>query len=304
MITKEKSDNCECWIIHGYGVDGYCIYCHKKALEEQAKEFIKDLEEIGWTGGYLKLLKETLDSIYTRKVEKEQEKVRQEQLIQGGKREEEIFKKKIKEQMEQEQKRLQMKQIEVQKQEDAKARMESQRVKAFKLLDTAEVLLNKGDYNLSIQTYRQAGLILSEIDFPTDVVKVMIHKIQVKKREGDRFKQNELEDKIKQEEENRIFQENMQKLMRAESKKIRLKLYYWGNDNQKFDNYEIELLNKEMYSKGQRDKIIKDCKQVIVLFMDSSNVLKTYKFIYKKFIHNIYALIIYSSFIKFYSKHF
>ncbi|MHA1373798.1 MAG: hypothetical protein ACTSR7_05850 [Promethearchaeota archaeon] len=184
---------------------------------------IKALEEIGWTGGYLKLLKETLDSIYTRKVEKEKEKVRKEQLIQGGKREEEIFKKKIREKMEREQKRLRMKQIEVQKQEDAKARMELQRIKAFKLLDNAEVLLNKGDYNLSIQTYRQAGLILSEIDFPTDVVKVMIHKIQVKKREGEQLKQKELENKIKLEEENRLFQEKMQKLMSNEAKKIRLR---------------------------------------------------------------------------------
>ena len=184
---------------------------------------IKDLEEVGWTGGYLKLLKETLDSIYTRKVEKEQEKIRQENLIQEGKREEEIFKKKIREQMEWEQERLQMKQIEVQKQEDAKARMELQRVKAFKLLDTAEVLLNQGDYILSIQTYRQAELILSEIDFPTDVVKVMIHKIQVKKREGEQLNQKQLEDKINQEKENRIFNENMQKLMKDEAKRIKLK---------------------------------------------------------------------------------
>ncbi|MCJ7651184.1 MAG: hypothetical protein MUP85_21455, partial [Candidatus Lokiarchaeota archaeon] len=184
---------------------------------------IKSLEEIGWTGGYLKLLKETLDSIYTRKIEKEQEKVRQEELIQEGKREEELFKKNIREQMEREQKRLQMKQIKVQKQEDAKARMELQRVNAFKLLDNAEDLLNQGDYDLSIQTYRQAGLILSEIDFPTDVVKVMIHKIQVKKRESEQLKQNELEVKIKQEEENRMFQENMQNLIRDDSKKIRLK---------------------------------------------------------------------------------
>jgi len=235
---------------------------YKEAISNYTQS-IKALEEIGWTGGYLKLLKETLDSIYTRKVEKEQEKVRQEQLIQGGKREEEIFKKKIREQMEREQKRLQIKQIEVQKQEDAKARMESQRVKAFKLLDTAEVLLNKGDYNLSIQTYRQAGLILSEIDFPTDVVKVMIHKIQVKKREGDRFKQNELEVKIKQEEENRIFQENMQKLMRAETKKIRLKQIKIKQEEERITYLEqkkeeaFDLLGKaeNFVSRGNYDEV-------------------------------------------------
>ncbi|MHA1671585.1 MAG: hypothetical protein ACTSV5_13585 [Promethearchaeota archaeon] len=184
---------------------------------------IKTLEEIGWTGGYLKLLKETLNSIYTRKVEKEQEKLRQDKLIQEEKQEEELFKKNIRKQMEREQKRLQMKQIEVQKQEDAKARMESQRAKAFKLLDNAELLLNQGSYDLSIQTYRQAGLLLSEIDFPTDVIKVMIHKIQVKKREVEQLQQKKLEDKIKQEKENRVFQENIQKLMSDEAKKIKLK---------------------------------------------------------------------------------
>ena len=184
---------------------------------------INDLEEIGWTGGYLKLLKETLDSIYTRKVEKAQERLRKEELIQEEKQEEELFKKNIKKQMEREQKRLQLKQIEVQKLEDAKARMESQRVKAFKLLENAEEFLNQGDYEFSIQTYRKAELLLNEIDFPTDVVKVMIYKIQVKKREGEQLKQKELENNIKLEEENRNFQENMQKLMKEDAKKIRLK---------------------------------------------------------------------------------
>jgi len=184
---------------------------------------IKDLEEIGWTGGYLKLLKETLDSIYSRKMEREHEKIRQEKLIQEGKREEEIFNKKIREQMEREQERLQMKQIEVLKLENTKARMELQRVKAFKLLDKAEVLLNQGDYDQSIQTYRQAGLILSEIDFPTVAITAMIHKIQVKKREEELLKQKELDDKVRQERENEKFQENMQKLMIEDAKRIKLK---------------------------------------------------------------------------------
>jgi hypothetical protein len=73
-------------------------------------------------------------------------------------------------------------------------------------MDKAEQLLNQGLYEQSIDLYFQAELVLSEINYPTKAIKEMIQKIEEKKREEDLSKQYELEQMIRKQEEEKLFQ--------------------------------------------------------------------------------------------------
>ena len=184
---------------------------------------IKILEEIGWTGGYVKLLQDTLETIHIKKTEKESEKAKREKLMLEKQKSEEEFQKKLKARMEEEQKRLKTKEIEVKKKEEEKVHVENQKSRAFKVLDNAENLLNQRKYEDSISLYREAELILTEIGFPTDIIREMIRKIEVQKKQADLAKISETEKIAQQEEEDAKFQEKIENLMKEESKKLREK---------------------------------------------------------------------------------
>ena len=182
---------------------------------------IKILEEIGWTGGYLNLLQETLDTINVRKKEKFVEKQKQEQILNEKQKSEDAFQKKLRATMEAEQKRLRSKVIEVQKKGEVKVHVEHQKEKAFKLLEDAESLLNQRKYEDSIKLYREAEIILAEIEFPADIIREMIRKIEVQRKEEELAKIKESEKILLEQKEEVEFQEKIQNVMQEETKKLR-----------------------------------------------------------------------------------
>ncbi|MFX0036303.1 MAG: hypothetical protein ACFE9I_11775 [Candidatus Hermodarchaeota archaeon] len=198
-----------------------------------AAEILKD---IGWGEEYLKSLKETIDMIELRKKEKEKEKQKQFEISLKQQKEDELFQKTIKEYMQKEQKRLKAKEIEVLQREELLQKMESKKLEAFKIMDNAELLFKQSNYEDSIKKYQQAELILNEINFPTNVVREMIQKVQERKREEDIYKINEFEQKIRREQEEYSFQQQIlekiqleEQNMKAKQEKLRkqeeLKLY-------------------------------------------------------------------------------
>ncbi|MCK4284900.1 MAG: hypothetical protein KAX18_01805 [Candidatus Lokiarchaeota archaeon] len=167
------------------------------------------LKDIGWTSEYLKLLYGTIDIIKTRKREVEKKKEMEQHLLTEQQKEEEKFQTKIIDYVQRENKRLQKRQIEIQKREDLAKLLEQQKTKAFGLMDDAEKNLNEGLYEEAIDRYRQAELLLSEIGFPSGAVKEMIYKVQEKNRENSLRKQKHMEILLQNEREEWKFQQKI-----------------------------------------------------------------------------------------------
>lgn len=184
---------------------------------------IKILEDIGWTGGYVNLLRETLNTIHLRKREKVIESEKQQKVLRQKQISEETFQNKLKARMEEEQERLKAKKIEIQKIEKIKEHVENQKSRAFKMLDNAESLLNQRKYEDSLKLYLEAELILSEIEFPTDIIRAMIRKIEIQMKQEELAKFNQIQKIAKQEKEDKEFQEKIKRSMGEESKKLREK---------------------------------------------------------------------------------
>ncbi|MFW9947812.1 MAG: hypothetical protein ACFFDX_13390, partial [Candidatus Odinarchaeota archaeon] len=178
---------------------------------------------VGWKGGYLKLIQETIDEINFKKEEKEKAKIREKELARKQAKEERKFEMKLTEQMQRERERFKEKKIEIKKKEVIMEQMKSLKIEAFDLMDKAESLLNIGLYEQAIELYHQAELVLNEIQYPTDAIKVLILDIQEKKRENDLAKQHELEQNIRKEEEEKIFQQKIVEYMKFEKEKIKNK---------------------------------------------------------------------------------
>ena len=181
------------------------------------------LKEIGWDERYLKILVDTIQTIRTREKEKERERQSEFEISLKSQKEDELFQKKISEYMLKEQKKLQKKKIEIQKREDLEIFIEKRKSEAFTIMDEAQNLLNEGEYEKSIDSYRKAELILNEINFPTGAIGEMISKIQEKKREEDLNRFKELEAKIKRDKEEELFQEEILKKIELEKQKMRVK---------------------------------------------------------------------------------
>jgi len=188
---------------------------------ENYEQAISILTQSGWSGGYLKLLEETLETIQIKKQEYEQEKHKDQDLNKKRNEEEVLFQLKISEQMLKEQEKVKAKKIELQKKEVLQARMEERKSLAFKLMDEAESFLNHGEYEKSIETYRRAELILSEIQFPLEPIREMIQKVQVKKKNEELRKQEEFERTLKEKHEEALFQQEITKKMEIEKQKMR-----------------------------------------------------------------------------------
>ncbi|UCC19219.1 MAG: hypothetical protein JSV62_14125 [Promethearchaeota archaeon] len=184
---------------------------------------ISYLKDIGWTDRYLKLLYDTIQTIKTRKLEKENEKQKEFQISLKRQKEEELFQKRISEFMLKEQKKLKQKQIEVQKKEDLTSLMEKKKSEAFMILDVAQNLFTQREYEKAIENYHQAELILNEISFPTGLIGEMISKVQEKKREEDLNQFKELELRLKREQEEELFQKLILEKIKFEEKKMREK---------------------------------------------------------------------------------
>ncbi|MHA1466631.1 MAG: hypothetical protein ACTSP6_00955 [Promethearchaeota archaeon] len=176
--------------------------------------------EIGWESGYLTLLRENIRLIQAKKIEKEKENQLELDNLEKKQLEEQEFQLKISKQIQAEKERMRAKKIEIQKQEVMKSNMKNRRLKAFELMDSANVLLNQGQYEQSINRFRQAELILNEISFPTGIIKETITKVNEKKEEEELAKQIEIEKQLKREQQQILFQQQTAERMQIEKQKM------------------------------------------------------------------------------------
>ncbi len=215
------------------------------------------LKEIGWEERYLKLLNDTIQTIKIREKEKEREKQKDFENSLKLQKEDDLFQKKISEYMLKEKKKLQEKKIEIQKKVDLVKFMEKRKSEAFNLLDNAQKLLTQGEYNKSVENYLNAELILNEINFPTGSIREMISKIQEKKREQDLNQLKEFETKIRREQEEELFQEQILKKIEFEQTKMREK-------QEKLKNEE-ELRILQELDKEKAFKVLEEAQKQIEL---------------------------------------
>jgi len=181
------------------------------------------LNSIDWKGGYVKLIRETINEINFKKEEKEKAKLREKEIARKQIEEERKFEIKLADQMRGERERLKVKKIEIKKKEEVIEQINSLKKEAFDLMDKAEGLLNIGLYEQAIELYHQAELVLNEIQYPTDAIKELILNIQEKKREKFLAGQYDLEQKMRKEEEEKIFQQKIVESMKFEGEKIKSK---------------------------------------------------------------------------------
>ena len=231
---------------------------------ENYQKAIEILREIGWTSEYLKVLQETIQTVKYRQLEKEKEKQLEQQMVIKRQREEEQFQIKIAEYLQKEKERIQAKKIEIQKLEDLKLYMENRKKEAFEIMDLGENLLNQGNYEQSIENYRQAELILNEIRFPTAAVKEMIHKIQDKIKEENLRKQKIFENQIKKEREEFLFLQDINERSKIKDKirktkeqqLVKQRELYAYMEKRKEDAFNL-LEEAEIFMKnGQYDKAL------------------------------------------------
>ncbi|MFX1409223.1 MAG: hypothetical protein ACFFA6_02640 [Promethearchaeota archaeon] len=187
------------------------------------KRAIEILTEIGWTHEYLKLLKETIQSINEMKREREKEKQLEYDFKIKQQKEEEEFQLKILTYFQKEKERIKKKEFQFHKREDLIEKISKRKVEAFKLMDIAEDLLNQNQYVQSIEKYRQAEIILNEIGFSTRIIREMIQKVQNRKREDDLANQKEFEAKIRKQQEELIFQQRISEKLEMEKVKMKAK---------------------------------------------------------------------------------
>jgi hypothetical protein len=181
------------------------------------------LKEIGWTGKYILLLEESIRNLQFKKDEKERQKLLDKEKLRKYIEEEREFERKVTESFQRERDKMLSKKIELLKREDMKKLIETKKLEAFSIMDNAEQLLKEGKYEESIEKYYNAELILIQINFPTDVIKDTIIKIQEKKREANITKQQELEFGIRKQEKEKHFLLTVAENMKYEEEQMRVK---------------------------------------------------------------------------------
>ncbi|MHA1913884.1 MAG: hypothetical protein ACW97V_05905 [Promethearchaeota archaeon] len=220
---------------------------------------IRTLTEIGWANEYLKLLYDTVSTIEKRKQDLDRASVISQRLLANQRKEEEIFNTKIYGYIQEEKKKFEEKEIEIQKREARLQQIENGKLEAFKLMDNADNFLNTGQYDQAILNYRQAELILNEIGFPTGSVVEMINKVQTKHREKLLAKQKTMETQLQKEREQLDFQMKIGKTIRIKEKQMEAKhkeiedqrKKYEYMENRKIEAFEL-LEEAEMYMNQAR----------------------------------------------------
>ncbi len=193
-----------------------------KAIEKYQKASSL-LSIIGWEPGYLNLLQENFLTIQSKKIENEKEKQLEKEILVKQLEEEQEFQLEIAEKISREKEKMRIKKIEILQQEAMKTYMEKRKSKAFDLMDGAETLLNEGNYEKSIKKYRQAELILNEIQFPTGLIKDTIIKVKKKQKMEDLAKQKEIEKQLKEEQQEFLFQRQTAEKIQKEKEKMKIK---------------------------------------------------------------------------------
>ncbi|MBD3216381.1 MAG: hypothetical protein GF311_27455 [Candidatus Lokiarchaeota archaeon] len=118
------------------------------------------------------------------------------------------------------QKKLEQKRDQLRKREEFQRYVESQKEKAFDLLDRADALTTKGNYDEALEKYQDAELILNEIQFPTEAIEEVIVQIKEKQRARDFERQSQLQEKIEHEQRENYFRRYMAKRMEEEKQQL------------------------------------------------------------------------------------
>lgn len=181
------------------------------------------LKHLGWKGNYISLLEESSRNLQFKKDEKERQKLLEKEKLRKQVEEERVFERKVIESFQKEREKMLSKKIELLKREDLKKLMETKKLEAFSIMDKAEHLLKQGKYEESIEKYYDAELILIQIQFPTEIIKDTILKIQEKKREANITKQQELEYGIRKQEKEKHFLQTIADTMKYEEEQMRVK---------------------------------------------------------------------------------
>ncbi|MBD3216380.1 MAG: hypothetical protein GF311_27450 [Candidatus Lokiarchaeota archaeon] len=233
------------------------------------------LEETGWKGEYLKILQETIDMV---KREKKEENLKQEREIEKLKQieqENREFQQRLRLLMEKEQQRLREKEIKIEEQRQLKEKQEEIKQKAFEIIDQAEDFLENGEYETSVEKYREAELLLNEIHFPTELIKDTISKIKEQKRQEEIDKQREVELKLKREQEEKQLEQNITEQMKQEQEKMRAKQIELARQQQLEKKIEQERENAfELLDQAQKSIQNNDFDQAIEIYHRVAEIFK------------------------------
>ncbi len=201
-------------------------YLKKDKFEEAIVAYQKALGiliDIGWTGNYITLLEDSIQNIEFKKKEKEERTLKEKESLRKQLEEERKFEQELTQNLQKEKDRMIAKKVELLKREEALQVTKAQKEEAFRILESAEELLKQGLYEQAIDMYYRAELILIQINFPTDLVKNAISKIQEEKRKADLAKQQELEATLRKEEEEKHFLQSITDKMKFEEDQMRVK---------------------------------------------------------------------------------
>ena len=190
---------------------------------EMYQNALNSLKNIGWTGNYILLLGESIRNLQFKRDEKKRQKLLDKEQLRKNIEEEREFERKVTESFQKEREKMLSKKIELLKREDMKNLMETKKLEAFSIMDKAAQLLEEGKYEESIEKYYDAELILIQIQFPTEIIKDTIIKIQEKKREANKTKQQELEYGIRKHEKEKHFLKTVADTMKYEEEQMRVK---------------------------------------------------------------------------------
>ncbi|MFX1239768.1 MAG: hypothetical protein ACFFA7_00810 [Promethearchaeota archaeon] len=188
---------------------------YDKALEYyRAAELI--LNEIAFPTDSIR---ELVLKVQEKKREQQFQKQKALQLSIQKEREELIYQQKISENFRLEQERLNQKEMKILEREQLKSRLEERKENAFKILDEGEKFLREQNYDNAIACYRKAGLILNELQFPTDSIDNMIFKINHLKNRKEEAENLEIQKELEKYEEERALTMLIEERRRQEREK-------------------------------------------------------------------------------------
>ena len=118
-----------------------------------------------------------------------------------------------------EQERLNQKELKILKREQLKSRLEQRKEQAFKILDEGEKFLKEQNYDNAVVCYRRAGIILNELQFPTDSINNMIFKINKLKNQKVEIENIEVQKELEKFEEERALSMLIEERRRQEKEK-------------------------------------------------------------------------------------
>ena len=164
-------------------------------------------------------IRELILKVQEKKRESQLQKQNDLKLRTQKEREEWELQQKMAENLRVEQERLKGKELEIFKMEELKSRLEERKEQAFKILDEAEKFLKEQNYDNAVICYRRAGIILNEMQFPTDSISNMIFKINKLKNQKIELENLEVHKELEKLDEERALSMLIEERKRQEREK-------------------------------------------------------------------------------------